>query len=439
MKISVTNARPLWFCLILLFTSPVMAQELRDPLGMLLTWQQDPTTTMTIDWHTRNANESVVVRYRVAAEGGEWASTLGDTRPFPYSDRFIHRVELTGLQADTEYQFQVNEFTRLRKFRTMPQTITDRAVKFVAGGDVRHDIDWADQTARQVMKYEPDFVLWGGDMAYADGRADRVERWYELLDTTMQVLVTPTGRMVPVLASNGNHEVKGGYYRNNDHEQRRDFPPYTQTNGSRAQIAPYYYSLFAFPGQPGYGVMDVGDYLSVVLLDTDHTNPIGGQQTDWLKGVLAARTGVPHVFPIYHVGGFPSVRNPNGLTHRNVREHWVPLFESSSVRVVFENHDHVFKRTFPIRNGGISSDGVVYMGDGAWGTSTRELGRDHTEHAWYLDRAASQRHAIIGVLQGSHQQFLTVNEHGEVIDEYPRLTLPDGGGNIAERWLPQSE
>jgi hypothetical protein len=424
--------------LVLFIIQSVSAQDTMDPLGMMLTWQRDPTTTMTIDWYTQDAAAPVVVNYR-ARGASEWLQTRGDTRAFPFTDRHIHRVELTGLQPDTEYEFRIEGFNRIRLLRTMPDDVVERAVKFVAGGDIRHDVRWQEQTSRQAMKFEPDFVMWGGDLAYADGREDRAYRWFELLNATMHTLVTPTGRSVPVLASNGNHEVRGGYYRSNDHELRRDFPAYTQADGSRAQIAPYYFALFAFPGQPGYGVMDFGNYLSVILLDSDHTNPIGGQQADWLRSTLAARTNVPHVFPIYHVGGFPSVRNPNGTTHRNVREHWVPLFEQFNVRVVFENHDHVFKRTFPIRNGQISRDGVVYIGDGAWGTDTRELGRDHTEHAWYLERAASQRHAIVGVLQGSHQQFLVVNELGEIIDEYPRISLPDSGGNIAERWIERKD
>ena len=68
-----------------------------------------------------------------------------------------------------------------RKFRTMPET-ADRPIRFAAGGDVRHQVNWMDQTNRRAMAYEPDFVLWGGDLAYADGREDRAYRWYEFTE-----------------------------------------------------------------------------------------------------------------------------------------------------------------------------------------------------------------------------------------------------------------
>ncbi len=394
-----------------------------DPLGMMLTWQQDPTTTMTIDWHTNNDGSFPVVQYRLSGSD-EWMEAAPEVMPFPFSERVIKRAELTGLEPGSEYYFRFGEGTRIRKFRTMPER-ADKPIRFAAGGDVRHRIEWMDQTNRRVAKYDIDFVLWGGDLAYADGREDRLYRWKEYMDSIMNTLITADGRAIPVLASIGNHEVRGGYYHRDEHQRREGMPPYSQTDESRAQIAPYYYSLFAFPGQPGYGILDFGDYMSIVLLDTDHSNPIEGAQTEWLESALADRSEVPHIFPVYHVPAFPSVRSPEGRSQTRVRDNWVPLFEKYGVRVAFENHDHIYKRTYPLRNGEIASDGVVYIGDGSWGVGTRPIGRDHGNDgpAWYLKKAASERHAIIGTIHGNHQHFLVVSENGEIIDEYPSTPL----------------
>lgn len=404
--------------------SDVQAQNpYSDPLGMILTWQQDPTSTMTIDWHTVTGGSPDRIEFR--REGDEeWIVRQPETYPYPHSDREIHRVELTGLEADAHYQFRFGEGSRIRSFRTMPVEAT-RPIRIAVGGDIRHRMEWMERTNRRAAAYDPDFVLWGGDLAYADGLAERAYRWHEFMDAMMNTLVTADGRMIPVLASIGNHEVLGGYYRNDDHDRRAGIPPYRQNDESRRAIAPYYYSLFAFPGQPGYGVLDFGDYLSILMLDTDHSNPIEGRQTEWLERVLADREHVPHLFPTYHVPAYPSVRNPEGQVHRRVRDYWVPLFERYGLRVVFEKHDHIYKRTWPIRDGAISADGIVYIGDGAWGVGTRQIGASHDEHAWYLKRAASERHFIVATIHGNHQHFLTVNEHGEVIDEYPRTPYFD--------------
>lgn len=381
-----------------------------QPVGLLLTWQQDPTTTMTIDWHTEPGQiDPDKPRVRFQAVGSdEWKTAEGDSHLFPFSDRTVHRVELTGLRPGTEYRFVPHGFERIYRFRTMPPDLSEPLV-FATGGDTRHRQEWMERVNTVAMQYDPQFIVWGGDLAYADGREDRLYRWYEWFEANMNTLITDDGRVVPIIAGIGNHEVNGGYYFRAE--------GYEPTDEGRARVAPYFYSLFAFPGQPGYGVLDFGDYLSLILPDTDHTNPIEGKQTEWLESVLAERSHMSHVIPVYHVPAFPSHRDPGGRVGSSVREHWVPLFEEHNVRIAFENHDHTYKRTHPIRNGRIDPAGIVYVGDGAWGVGVRE---GDSRDEWYIDQFASTRHVIIVTLDGTRQHLLVVDEDAEVIDEYPR-------------------
>ena len=232
-----------------------------------------------------------------------------------------------------------------------------------------------------------------------------------------------------VITGIGNHEVKGGHHYANGHASRAGIPAYTQTDASRQQIAPYYFSLMAFPGQPGYGILDFGSYLSILLLDTDHANPIEGQQTDWLKRALAERRHMLHIVPNYHVPAYPSVRNWQADNSAKIRTHWLPLFEEAGIDVVFENHDHAYKRTKPMLGNEVDANGIVFIGDGAWGVGTRPIGggKDTTawtyhgvDPSWYLERATPERHFIITTIQGKMKHFLMVNEAGEFIDEFPR-------------------
>jgi acid phosphatase type 7 len=379
-----------------------------QPLGLFLTWQRDPTTTISIDWHGP-ADGSDVLRFKPLGTD-DWNTADAARVEFPASGRVVRRVELTGLEPDSEYRFRAGDFERLFKFRTMPASITDRPLVFASGGDIRHRQGWMERTNRVAMRFSPDFMIWGGDLAYADGILSNVGRWYEFYDAMMNTMITDDGRVVPVVVCIGNHEINGGYYfRTEDYEQ---------TDEARSRIAPFFYSLFAFPGQPGYGVLDFSDYLSLVILDTDHSNPIEGAQTEWAEGVLAERhrRGVPHILPVYHVPGWPSHRNPGGQVETRVRENFVPLFEQHGVRVALEHHDHTYKRTHPLRDGKIDPTGIVYIGDGAWGVTPRP---GSFSDEWYISRFQSVRHAIIGTLHGTHQHFLMVDEHGNVIDEYP--------------------
>jgi acid phosphatase type 7 len=394
-------------------SAPECPASADEPLGLMLTWQQDPTTTMTIDWHTAPgdvARSSVCLSERGA---NRWASEVEAVQlAWPYGERTIHRVELTGLRPGTEYRFQAGEFGREYYFRTMPADIDEEPVVFATGGDTQHLQHLLETTNAVALQYDIDFVAWGGDLAYADGGSDDIhlERWQWWFMANMNTLIDDDGRVVPILVAIGNHEVVDGYfYRHTDYEA---------TDTWRAQIAPYFYTFFAFPGQPGYGTLDFGDYMSLIFLDTDHSNPIEGVQTEWLASMLSERgtRGVPHVFPVYHVPAHPSHRDPGGEVETRVRETWVPLFETHGIELAFENHDHTYKRTHPIRGGAVDEEeGIVYIGDGAWGVLTRE---GDQRDAWYIDQFASQRHAVIVSIQGDRRHVRVVSEHGDEIDQY---------------------
>jgi acid phosphatase type 7 len=404
--------------------------EVFGPPGILLTWQRDPTTTMTIDWHstpeTGRPRPPVLLYRELGAEDEAWKEAPGTMHPFPFTDRTISRVELTGLTPDTEYEFRFGPppgryafpESRVYRFRTMPEQL-EREVRIGVGGDNGSGAGFRRVNA-QAMAHEVDFIVIGGDLAYADGGARdwmndsdgmAMRRWVGWFEVVKETLITEEGRVVPILAGIGNHEVWLG--------EVSSYPDYEQTDVWRERLAPIYYNIFAFPGQPGYGVLDFGDYLSFILLDSNHTNPVAGEQTEWLGRVLAERSEVPHVFPIYHVPAYPSIRAFDASPQRDIREHWAPLFEKHGVEIAFENHDHVYKRTHPIRAGQVDPEGVVYIGDGAWGMIGSAERMYDVETTWYLKKAAAERHFILVTLDESGRRLTMINDAGEVIDRFP--------------------
>lgn len=395
-----------------------------EPLGLNLTWQQDPTTTMTVDWHVDDPSTAAELQFRVVGEVDWEEGPVDETFAFPFSDRHIHRGELTGLESGTDYEFRFGETSRVYRFQTLPADVVRTPVRLVVGGDVRTSRERMERTGRVAMEYEPHALVFGGDLAYVDGDPRKVEQWYEWFEVTRDVFQTADGRIVPVVVAIGNHEI--WQTRRLDEDDLHLEAEW----GIQAGDAPFFTTLFPQPSGRSYRVVDAGDYLSLVLLDTDHLEMIAGEQTEWLQETLAARTRVPHVFPVYHQPGWPSVRSFHGGGSQRVREFWSPLFEEYGVRVAFESHDHAYKRTVPIRAGREDASGVVYIGDGAWGVGTREIGRDQDEPAWYLKRATDQRHFILATLHGPHQHFLMVNEDGQVIDEYPQVLTRPGARDV---------
>jgi acid phosphatase type 7 len=399
---------PLGIFLLLFLPFSLIAQD-EDYIGLFLTWKDDPTSTMVVDWHSFDqANQSLFYR----PEGdSDWLEVESEVLAFPHAlpERWIHRVALSGLDADSRYYIRIGEQGEDRYFLTMPADISQKAVRIALGGDTMHAQEDMERTNRQVMRYNPDFVVIGGDLAYADGDPTKIGKWYDWFEAYNNTLIAPDGRVVPMVVGIGNHEVQQSSFDNH--------AGFEATEEHRASIAPFFFGLFAFPGQPGYGLLDFGNYLSLFVLDTDHANAMEGAQLEWLEENLSKRMDVLHRIPIYHIPAFPSVRKYDGHRTTIVRNSFVPLFEKYGVRLAFENHDHAYKRTFPILEGGIDEKGVVYVGDGSWGTSPRKVHDAAT--TWYLNKAMSVRAFTILSLEGNGYSLIAVDENGRVIDSYP--------------------
>jgi len=382
-----------------------LAQAARDPgdelpgeSALYLTWRGDPCTTMTVSWIGDDpATLPPAVMYR-AEHAGIWILIAASSESFPHTPWRIHRAELTGLAPGTLYHFRVQGEEAVRTFRTLPATL-DGPLRFAEGGDVGKDFALLDRVNAVAAAGDPAFVVWGGDLAYCDGKPEKAWRWRRLFQSVHRHLRAPDGRLLPLVVVPGNHEV--------------------YKHGGEDPAACY---LAAFPPVDGrtYGALDAGDYLSLILLDSGHLAEHGGAQAVWLDEALAARRGRPHVIPVYHTGAYPAARGFDNSGAREVREHWVPLFEKHGVRLAFEHHDHAFKVTHPLRAGRVDPEGVVYAGDGAWGVDTRVV---HAG-AWYLETAAKRHHFFEVTIEPGRRTVRAVAPDGS---EFHRFVQEQGG------------
>lgn len=384
-----------------------------EPLAWMVSWVDDPARSAVVDWHV-GKDEACPLYVREKA-GGEWREVPFERIAFPFLPKRVNlRARLENLTPDTDYEIRFGSDGVVRYFRTMP-TVLKRPLKFVVGGDTRHNEEWHEGTNRAALAREPDFIVIGGDLAYDNGEARNASRVAGWFDSCAKTLTAGDGRIIPILTAIGNHEVRGGYISSVLSTYLKETRPELTADELRSELAPYYYSLFPFPGQPGYGVLDFGDYLTLFFLDTNHTNEIRGAQTAWLDKEIAARAGSGRLLiPIYHVPAYPSVRPFEDPVGAFVRGTWLPRFEKAGVRVAFENHDHAWKRSKPILAGREDPEGIVFFGDGAWGVETRKP--DATR--WYIDKCAEIRHFNLVTLAPGELIIETFDEGNKLVDTY---------------------
>ena len=392
--------------------SPVPS-NLKPQDTLFLTWQRDPTTTITVQWVGPTKDAPTTVRVSPALSDAGWTTGKVAAKPFGYSEAKVHRCELTGLTPGTEYLLQLGADAQVCRFRTMPAKATN-TFTWVSGGDCGtgpHAIG----TNTIAAKQEPYFALIGGDLGYDNGSSARTA--IQFLQNYSKHMIDPKGRLIPMVTCLGNHEVRGGY------------------KGKRHD-ATYYLPLFdGLYQETTYGALDFGDYLSLVLLDSGHVSPIGGAQADWLDSALAERSDRPHLIVANHVPAYPSYRpaavtlpSPAnkvleviGLKDRAAgtgeenRKFWCPLFEKHGVDAVLEHHDHTFKRTHPLTGGLVDKYGVPYLGDGSWG----QLRAPATpEKRPYLAAVGQAYHMTVHRLEGDQRYHIALEESGKIADVF---------------------
>jgi hypothetical protein len=117
---------PAIFCLHI-GTSPSQAPELTpltfDPPAVYLTWQRDPSTTITVCWQTLNTVQRVT-RIEVQKTTARVAPILRCQHTDAHSNRVTHRVQLENLEPATEYRFRFGPDSRSYSFAPMPTALS---------------------------------------------------------------------------------------------------------------------------------------------------------------------------------------------------------------------------------------------------------------------------------------------------------------------------
>lgn len=374
------------------------------PFHCYLTWEDDPTTTITVNFHTRNPHTLPEVRFDSQPHSGNAAAypfrvtatthVIPGLNDFVGASRQIHVAQLDGLTAGGTYYFVAGSpdggYTAERQVQ-LPSA-NPVGMRFVVGGDVATG-SAVPGLLQAAAAQSPVFAIIGGDAAYDDGELSNWPLWEAWLQNWETYMVTPEGATIPIVMAIGNHEVAGGF----------------NAVADPLASAPFYFGYFAQSGrgfsEPRSAVFrrDFGPELMVLILDSGHVTAVGGEQADWIADQLASARAVDLRLAAYHVAMYPSHRPFDGLESARLRDAWLPLFDAWELDLAFEHHDHMLKRTLPLRANRPEFGGTVYIGDGCFGQEPRtgeqamalddpaELAALGLE-ADYLDHWASARH-----------------------------------------------
>ncbi len=370
---------------------------------------------MMLNWITKHNDDDDDIEYReTSCTTCAFRKVRGTHKRLNVNNDYqVHRVNLNGLKSGNSYTFRLetqrsNEYT----FLTMSEDLSN-PTKFIFGGDIYSDSLGDDRDVlysemnKLAASYDPFCIFIGGDLSYAGNNPDSFKYWIRFFNIWWKTMRGANNRLIPMVTALGNHEIEDG--------------------DRNAPSKLLYFDFFPALNNVGYYKLNFGTTMTMLVLDSDNVSPITGAQKSWLNTNLKQETNRDHLFALYHHPAYPSVRALNEPDANMVRQHWSPLFEKYGLDNAFENHEHAYKRSYPIKAGRKAADGIVYVGDGAWGVEPRELNPDNRS---FFEKAKSERHFILMELQDQTRNFKAISWENKVIDQWSTTSAMTSGAKI---------
>ena len=347
-----------------------------EPRHIHLSWESDPSRSVTVTWRTESVEPSVV-EYGPDESYGLSASGIPGE---------LHHVELSGLSPSTLYHYRcghTGSWSHDLNFTTGPSDPSEGFV-FAVVGDDRSGYDVRRSISLAILDAGASFVLHTGDLVSTGGELSQWERWFE----SHRELLSHTV-MMPAI---GNHE----------------------------ENAPEYFEQFALPGNEQWYSFDYGN-VHFVALTTEYQ--LTGSQLDWLEDDLAS-TNATWKFVYFHRPMYSS-----GSAHGSdlgVRRAWESVLNRYHVDLAFCGHNHIYERTLPVRGGQVvdADGGIIHITAAGGGAGLHSVASPRD--SWSAV-ALSEHHYLLFAVKGGMLDFQARLPGGMVFDDFElrKEPLPD--------------
>lgn len=297
-------------------------------MNISVTMSDDTTTQRRVCWHTEEESATAVQ----FVEAAKYKGTFNGAKTFrgsceSFKEIYVHKVNLTGLKAGTEYYYRVgddvqNLWSNIRTFRTDD---ADNNFKFIAIADVQagneENFTKASKVMKSALETMPDAEFFTNLGDYVNDCTQQEWNWYFDKFSFAHSSLTH-------VAVAGNHDgnitnkINIGWFRN-------------MFNVNSPEISP--------STEGAYYAFDYGN-AHIVVLNTNDMYPMTVRQTNWLKNEMN-NSDAQWKIVLMHRAAYSAGKNIIKPDTIIMREVLLPLFDELDIDLVMAGHDHVYMRT----------------------------------------------------------------------------------------------
>ena len=426
----------------------------------LVTSFSDAATTRLFAWTAKAdfiGTRTMAIKYRAK---GTTAWTVVDayklTEPTEYAPEDYFKADVSGLIADTEYEYkigvkdstdEVNEWSRAYTFTTA--TGNEKEFTFIAIGDTQGET-WEGTVSEENPKGQrfmytisalnealeevgtPAFILHAGDVVENGLREDQWNLYFKALGEV--------GASVPHFAAPGNHDDElntndqnyyfGMHFNHPDNGGNDELDP-TVVSVINSLVqgtdkdANWIKNLIKYMDETFYSY-NYGDAHFVVYNSGAYSSQdelILKAQRAWLKADLEANKDAKWTVVLAHQPNYHRI-----ATGGYARSTLADIIEGFDVDLVIHGHSHLVARSYPMKDGHIvSKDNLDVINKGE-GTVYMLVGASAYNHDRFDDYVNSEEMAVI-VTQEKEQSSYAVFD---VTEKYIKVTVKQLDGLVLD-------
>jgi len=348
------------------------------PCHVFLTAGQDLTSQVFVNVHLpKNSAQTLTIDINNGQQ--HVPATEFDTPVLdPHDERLVYAALVSGLSAGSIHSFRL--FTEegqigetYYEFRTSPASNDPRAgvLNFVVTGD-GGTTGMTEQIMAQMVAARPYVAIIGGDVAYDNAFFSCACVWDKFISMWESNRVD-NRFLVPLTLAAGNHDLGV-----NDNNHGAFEWPNNQCNPEKVRYAkPLFFAWFPLEANAA------GQPLPVCSRTTMHRHSVAGLINLWILDSAYATSTQDNVdyvntnmaaaatnFAVYHVPLYSSHPGGDSSDRTYLQDSWIPgIFDKYGFTACFENHEHSYKRTKPLYNNQVATQGpsTIYLGDGKMG------------------------------------------------------------------------
>ncbi|MBX3445064.1 MAG: metallophosphoesterase family protein [Planctomyces sp.] len=404
------------------------------PDRVILTWSDDPATTMSVTWRTSTEIEQGLAEIAPAAPDSKFPERAAriradrqrldaDLGPAQY-----HSATFRDLSPSTRYAYRVGDGVNWSEWNQFSTASADpQPFSFVYFGDAQNNIRsmWS-RVVREAYRDAPKaaFMIHAGDLI---NRAESDAEWGEWFMASSHL-----HRMTPCVPTPGNHEYVAL-------RKIAGIPV-------SSRLSHHWRALFTLPENGPAGLEETCywfDFQGVRIVSLN-SNVEFFRQAEWLNDVLSRNPQKWTILTFHH----PVYSSVAGRDNPLLRATWQPVFDQHRVDLVLQGHDHTYSRSgmmtadnVPTGEGRRDENGTVYV------VSVSGPKMYDVQRRPFMHRAAedTQLYQIIAI-DGDELTYEARTAAGELYDRFlirKRAGEPnrliDALPDVPERLRPRAE